>query len=117
MPQTDQPSSTVTSRDVLRTDAISAGRSSGRSVRRLSTSAEMPSFSSAAAASSAVPTERLNVAMVTSVPARSIFALPMGMRKSLDCASGDSLKDVPYLRGAEGGGAAAVRARRRRRVQ
>ena len=51
--QTGKPSSTVTQRLVLRTEAITASVSIGRSERRSITSAEIPSFASSSAACSA----------------------------------------------------------------
>merc|ERR1719271_1011345 len=43
-----------------------------------------------------MPTILLNVTNVTSVPSRSMWALPSGNTKSLDWASSDNGKDVPY---------------------
>ena len=51
--QTGQPSSTVTMRLVFFTDAITVSMSSGRSVRRSTTSASIPSSARRVAASSA----------------------------------------------------------------
>ena len=61
--------------------------SSGRSVRRLITSALTPIAASFSAASSANPTIFENAVIVTSVPSRSTLALPISITKSFDCAS------------------------------
>ena len=53
-----------------------------RSERRFTTSASMPCFASCSAACRASPTSMLKATMVTSLPARSIFALPIGRMKS-----------------------------------
>lgn len=65
-----QPSSTDTRRCVLRTLAAMASRSIGFKLRRLTTSAEMPSCSSSSAAFRQYPTILLKATRVTSLPLR-----------------------------------------------
>jgi hypothetical protein len=50
-----------------------------------------------AAASRAKPTGREKVTMDTSVPARSVLALPIGNTKLGDSASSDISNSTPYL--------------------
>ena len=56
--------------------------SSGRSERRLITSASMPCFASCSAACSATPTMMPKATIVTRSPARSTFARPSGRMNS-----------------------------------
>ncbi len=83
-PANGQPSSTVTIRFVFFTLATIVSMSSGRSERRLMTSASMPCSASASAAYIATPTMMLKATRVTRSPARSIFARPIGSTKSSD---------------------------------
>eukprot|EP01139_Manchomonas_bermudensis_P023627 Amastigsp_a841314_229.p3 type:complete len:124 gc:universal Amastigsp_a841314_229:193-564(+) len=96
MPDCGQPSSTVTSRFVFFTVAMMASRSSGRSDRRLMTSAETPWASRVAAASIAWRTPLPNVTIETSLPSRIVLALPNGSTKSLLRMSALTGKDMPY---------------------
>lgn len=71
--------------------------SSGRIDRRLIISAEIPSSDcSFAAASIQKLRERECATIVTSVPSRRIFALPIGRRKSADRASAEIGNVRPY---------------------
>mmetsp|Transcript_20269 Transcript_20269/g.71676 ORF Transcript_20269/g.71676 Transcript_20269/m.71676 type:complete len:242 (-) Transcript_20269:225-950(-) len=97
MPHCGQPSSTVTRRLVFLTVATMASRSSGRSVRRLMTSTLMPSPARISAASSDRPTWREKVTMLTSLPSRSVLALPIGSTKSSFMASSLIGITTPYM--------------------
>ena len=72
----------TTTRFVFFTDATSASSSSGCSVRGSITSTEMPSSSAASAASSERCTSGPVAITVTSVPSRTVRALPSGIGSS-----------------------------------
>ena len=70
-------------------------KSSGRMLRRLITSAWMPSFSRSSAAFSECCTPMVCETMVMSLPERSILALPIGSTKSSESDSGVMGKEAP----------------------
>jgi hypothetical protein len=82
-PPTRVPSSTTSSRFVLATDSSTVSWSSGRSERRSTTSAWMPSPASSSAASSESRTPLSADTMVTSLPSRTTAALPSGTVSSV----------------------------------
>ena len=88
MPATGQPSSTDTTREVFFTLSMMVAVSSGRRVRRLITSASMPSAASRSAAFRAMPTMMPKATRVTAVPCRSILARPIGTMKSSSTGQG-----------------------------
>ena len=94
IPANGQPSSQETKRLVFCTEVVSVATSSGRKVRRSMTSASMPSAAKASAASRARPTMIEKAVMVTSAPARTTLALPIGSTKS---GSVGTSKVCPYI--------------------
>ena len=88
------PSSATTARFVFLTDATTASTSSGRTVRRSSTSTSISSFSSARAAASAWCTIFEWHTTVTSDPSRFTSATPIGVTYS---SSGTSSRTRLYM--------------------
>ncbi len=82
MPNGTTASWAMRSRLVLCTESRMGARSSGARVRRSITSTEIPSSLSCSAAATASCTIREMDTTVTSVPARTTAALPMGRRYS-----------------------------------
>ena len=86
----------TTYRLVFLTDLLMASMSRGRILRRLMTSALMPSLASASAASRLCVTILLCATIVTSLPSRSTLHFPIGRRKLSDMASVDMGNETPY---------------------
>lgn len=94
-PRSPASSKSRTHRLVFLTLSLIVSISNGLMLLMLTTSTWMPSFSRISAASRLSPTMRECATTVTSVPTRSILALPMGRRKSVDWASLETAKDWP----------------------
>lgn len=78
MPKSRTASCAITSRLVFPREPRTVSQSMGATVRRSTTSTEMPSAASDSATARLSRTMRETLTTVTSVPSRSTFALPIG---------------------------------------
>ena len=96
IPDCGKPSSTVTNLLVFITLFTMVSLSKGLIVLRLITSQSIPSLASISAAFSEYLTLREYPTIVTCFPSLMIFALPIGITKSLERASSLISKVYPY---------------------